>query len=60
MGCLLVDATFVTPYLCRPIELGADLVMHSATKFLSGHGVVLGGGRTEVLLIGLRTTNFQR
>ena len=39
---LLVDATFVTPYLCRPIELGADLVMHSATKFLSGHGVVLG------------------
>ena len=40
---LLVDATFVTPYLCRPIELGADLVMHSATKFLSGHGVVLGG-----------------
>ncbi len=40
---LLVDATFATPYLCRPIELGADLVMHSATKFLSGHGVVIGG-----------------
>lgn len=40
---LLVDATFSTPYLCRPIELGADLVMHSATKFLSGHGVVIGG-----------------
>ena len=40
---LLVDATFVTPYLCRPIDLGADLVMHSATKFLSGHGVVIGG-----------------
>ena len=40
---LLVDATFTTPYLCRPIELGADLVMHSATKFLSGHGVVIGG-----------------
>ena len=40
---LLIDATFVTPYLCRPIELGADLVVHSATKFLSGHGVVVGG-----------------
>jgi O-acetylhomoserine (thiol)-lyase len=40
---LMVDATFTTPYLCRPIELGADLVMHSATKFLSGHGVVIGG-----------------
>ncbi len=40
---LLVDATFSTPYLCRPIELGADLVMHSATKFLSGHGVVISG-----------------
>ena len=40
---LLVDATFATPYLCRPIDLGADLVVHSATKFLSGHGVVIGG-----------------
>ena len=40
---LLIDATFVTPYLCQPIELGADLVVHSATKFLSGHGVVVGG-----------------
>jgi O-acetylhomoserine (thiol)-lyase len=40
---LLVDATFSTPYLCKPIEFGADLVMHSATKFLSGHGVVIGG-----------------
>ena len=40
---LMVDATFATPYLCRPIELGADIVMHSATKFLSGHGVVIGG-----------------
>jgi O-acetylhomoserine (thiol)-lyase len=40
---LLVDATFTTPYLCRPLALGADLVMHSATKFLSGHGVVIGG-----------------
>ena len=40
---LLVDATFATPWLCRPIALGADLVLHSATKFLSGHGVVIGG-----------------
>ncbi len=40
---LMVDSTFATPFLCRPIELGADLVMHSATKFLSGHGVVIGG-----------------
>jgi O-acetylhomoserine (thiol)-lyase len=40
---LLVDSTFATPYLCRPIDFGADLVVHSATKFLSGHGVVIGG-----------------
>src|SRR6266702_4517266 len=40
---LLVDSTFTTPYLMRPFELGADLVYHSATKFLSGHGVVIGG-----------------
>ena len=40
---VIIDATFTTPYLCRPIELGADLVMHSATKFLSGHGIVIGG-----------------
>ena len=40
---LLVDSTFATPYLCRPFELGADLVFHSATKFLSGHGIVIGG-----------------
>ena len=40
---LMVDATLATPYLCAAVELGADLVMHSATKFLSGHGVVIGG-----------------
>jgi O-acetylhomoserine (thiol)-lyase len=40
---LLVDATFTTPYLQRPAELGADLVYHSATKFLCGHGTVIGG-----------------
>lgn len=37
------DSTFTTPYLCRPIEWGADLVVHSATKFLSGHGQVMAG-----------------
>ncbi|MCC6193149.1 MAG: O-acetylhomoserine aminocarboxypropyltransferase [Burkholderiales bacterium] len=40
---LLVDSTFTTPYLMRPFDHGADLVFHSATKFLSGHGVVIGG-----------------
>jgi len=40
---LMIDSTFTTPYLCRPFERGADIVMHSATKFLSGHGVVIGG-----------------
>ena len=40
---LMVDATLTTPYLSRPIAQGADIVMHSATKFLSGHGVVIGG-----------------
>ena len=40
---LLVDSTFTTPWLLRPFEHGADLVFHSATKFLSGHGVVIGG-----------------
>jgi O-acetylhomoserine (thiol)-lyase len=40
---LLVDSTFTTPYLMRPFDFGADLVFHSATKFLSGHGVVIGG-----------------
>lgn len=40
---LVVDNTFATPYLLRPIEHGADLVVHSATKFLGGHGTTLGG-----------------
>ncbi|MDB5872382.1 MAG: O-acetylhomoserine/O-acetylserine sulfhydrylase [Ramlibacter sp.] len=40
---LLVDSTFTTPYLMKPFELGADLIYHSATKFLSGHGTVIGG-----------------
>jgi O-acetylhomoserine (thiol)-lyase len=40
---LLVDSTFCTPYLCRPLEHGADIVMHSATKWIGGHGVAIGG-----------------
>src|SRR5690349_14962041 len=40
---LLVDSTFTTPYLLRPFDHGADLVYHSATKFLGGHGVAIGG-----------------
>jgi cystathionine gamma-synthase/methionine-gamma-lyase len=40
---LIVDNTFATPYLCRPFDLGADLVVHSATKYLGGHGDVMGG-----------------
>ncbi len=44
---LMIDATFATPYLCRPIELGADIIVHSATKWLGGHGVALGGVLVE-------------
>ena len=40
---LVVDNTFVTPYLVRPIEYGADIVVHSATKFIGGHGTSIGG-----------------
>ncbi|WP_028933057.1 O-acetylhomoserine aminocarboxypropyltransferase/cysteine synthase family protein [Pseudonocardia spinosispora] len=40
---LVIDATLATPYLCRPIEHGADIVIHSATKFIGGHGTTLGG-----------------
>lgn len=41
---LVVDNTFATPYLVRPIEYGADIVVHSATKFIGGHGTTVGGG----------------
>lgn len=44
---LIVDNTFATPYLVRPIDWGADLVVHSATKFLGGHGTVMGGVLVE-------------
>ena len=40
---LVVDNTFATPYLVRPIEYGADIVVHSATKFIGGHGTTIGG-----------------
>ncbi len=40
---LMIDSTFTTPWLCRPFDHGADIVFHSATKFLSGHGIVIGG-----------------
>jgi O-acetylhomoserine (thiol)-lyase len=40
---LLVDNTLASPWLCRPLELGADIVLHSTTKYLSGHGAALGG-----------------
>lgn len=40
---LVIDNTFATPYLCRPFEHGADIVVHSATKFLGGHGTSIGG-----------------
>lgn len=44
---LVVDNTFATPVLCRPLEWGADIVVQSATKFLSGHGTVIGGVLVE-------------
>jgi O-acetylhomoserine (thiol)-lyase len=44
---LMVDNTMASPYLCRPIELGADLVVHSLTKYLGGHGTTLGGAIVE-------------
>lgn len=40
---LMIDSTFTTPVLCKPFDYGADIIVHSATKFLSGHGVVIGG-----------------
>lgn len=40
---LIVDNTFATPYLCRPIDYGADIVVHSATKYIGGHGTSIGG-----------------
>jgi O-acetylhomoserine (thiol)-lyase len=44
---LIVDSTFATPYLCKPIDFGADIVVHSATKFIGGHGTSMGGVMIE-------------
>jgi len=44
---LMIDNTMASPYLCRPIDLGADLVVHSLTKYLGGHGTTLGGAIVE-------------
>ena len=39
----MIDNTFATPYLCRPLEWGANIIVHSTTKFLGGHGTTIGG-----------------
>ena len=44
---LMIDNTFASPYLCRPIEWGADIIVHSATKFIGGHGTSIGGAVVE-------------
>ena len=44
---LVIDNTFATPYLCRPFEHGADIVVHSATKFIGGHGTSIAGALVE-------------
>ena len=44
---LVVDSTTATPYLCRPMEHGADIVLHSVTKFVGGHGTSIGGAVVE-------------
>ncbi len=44
---LVIDNTFATPYLCRPFEFGADIVIHSATKYIGGHGTTIGGVLVE-------------
>lgn len=56
---VVVDSTFTSPYLIQPLALGADLVMHSATKYIGGHGDVLAGivvARAEAEVLALRTT----
>ncbi len=55
---LIVDSTFATPYLCRPIEHGADIVVHSATKFISGHGTVIAGVVVESGTFPFNNGNF--
>jgi len=55
---LIIDNTFATPYLCRPIEWGADIVIHSATKFIGGHGTVIAGVVVESGLFPYDNGNF--
>ncbi|TCO56969.1 O-acetylhomoserine aminocarboxypropyltransferase/cysteine synthase family protein [Actinocrispum wychmicini] len=57
---LVVDGTLATPYLCRPLEHGADIVVHSATKFLGGHGTTLGGVVVESGRFDWGNGNFPR
>jgi O-acetylhomoserine (thiol)-lyase len=57
---LVVDSTVATPYLCRPMEWGADIVVHSATKFLGGHGTSLGGVVVESGRFDWGNGNFPR
>ena len=56
---LMVDATFVTPYLLKPIDFGADIVIHSATKFLGGHGVAMGGVVVDAGKFDWKSSKFQ-
>jgi len=55
---LFIDNTFASPYLCRPIEYGADVVLHSATKFIGGHGTTMGGIIVESGLFPWDNGNF--
>ena len=59
---LIVDNTLATPYLCRPFDWGADMIVHSTTKFLGGHGAALGGMVVGVgqVRLGRRTTSSRR
>ena len=57
---LVVDSTVATPYLCRPMDWGADIVVHSATKFLGGHGTSLGGVIVESGQFDWGNGNFPR
>ena len=55
---LLIDNTFATPYLCRPIEYGADIVLHSLTKFIGGHGTSIGGAIVDSGRFDWKAGNF--
>lgn len=57
---LIIDNTFATPYLCRPFDYGADIVVHSATKFIGGHGTSMGGVMIESGKFDWGNGNFPR